>query len=196
MQRINRDKFANTVLYLLKACTARRPGLIALVKLVWYVDYWHYRRHLCTVTDGDYVALPNGPALDRYEDLFAELVTKQVLDVEQVPIFGQPKPKTQYTAKMGADESQFSETELQVLNDVVRELGHLSGKELIERTHNEGPWPLMDRDSQNSPPIPASTFRWLDNLPTEDDLVRFRADVDRPQVRAALERLRTAPSPS
>ena len=33
---------------------------------------------------------------------------------------------------------------------------------------------------------------WLDNLPSADEVIQLRADVDRPHVRAALERLRNA----
>lgn len=189
MSTINYEKFANTVLYLLEHCK-RGPGVTALVKLIWYVDYWHNRHYLRSVTEGEYVALPMGPVPDQYEELFARMCTEEILAVSKVPVLGKPKPKTRYEPKKQANMECFRDTERLVLRHVVERLGHLSGEELVKRTHNEGPWPLVwDENEPSGKRIPQSLWRWADNLPDEKDLNLAKECVERPEVQAALRKL-------
>ena len=40
---MNQDKFENAVLYLLKRSISTRPGVTALLKMLYFSDYEHYR---------------------------------------------------------------------------------------------------------------------------------------------------------
>ena len=193
MKELDYDKFANTVLFLLERCK-RSPGLIALVKLVWYVDYWHYRHYLRSVTGGRYIALPMGPAPEQYDDLFARMCSDGILEMSKVPVYGRPKPKTRYHALKQPNMDSFRDTERLVLRHVVERLGHLSGEELVQKTHNEGPWALVwDENEPSAKPIPQSLWRWSDNLPREEDLKLAQEYVQRPEVQGALRKLQRAP---
>jgi len=187
---INFEKFANTVLYLLHRCAPTRPGLTALVKLVWYVDSWHYQRHLRLVTDAQYVALPNGPVLDDYKDLFNALVRRKIIARKSVPMLGQSHAKDEFSPVMGANKDLFLPTEIAVLEDVVCQLGNLSGWELIRRTHSEAPWLSVWRgDAAAGRLIPRAAMRWGDNLPSDDDLVKAKRRLSRPDVKRELAAL-------
>ena len=169
MSQREANKLANTVLYLLGNCKSR-PGVVQLVKWLWHADYWHYRKHLRTITGVRYLALPMGPVPENYQALLDGLQQKGVVKSEEIEVFGVPNPKTEYEAVQEADEAQFTATELETLTQVMRELGGLSGKQLSRRTHMEGPWQMCwDKDDQRKEILPIA-MRWIDNIPDENDL--------------------------
>lgn len=201
MTNINFTKFAHTVLYLLRHTKAEPPGKRALLKMLWYVDYWHYKEHLTLVTGGQYVALRDGPALNNYEALFTKLESEGIVKRRKVRVYGQASLKEEFHPLMEPDLSQFVETERAVLGEVIKQCGHLPGNALSARTHREGPWQLAWDEDRVGQPISPLLFRWLDNLPTEQDLRHAKKVLSRPVVmkeiaalnrRSAAELKRTA----
>jgi uncharacterized phage-associated protein len=181
-------KLANTILYLLERCSSP-PGKQALLKMVWYVDYWHYMEHLSLVTEAEYVAMPNGPVIDNYQQLLDSLVAEGVLVVEKKPVYGKPNPKEEYQPQVKSDESRFSEIELRTLQRVLAECGGQSGGELSLRTHLDPPWLIAWNAERPNQPIPRMLFRWLENLPDEEDHEFARQALARESVQRDLKSL-------
>lgn len=175
MPKPNR-KLTNTVLYLLRGCAAR-PGVTQLLKMLWFADYWHYRQHLRVITGAEYVALERGPVLDNYKSVLEGLVTTNLLSKKEVAVEGQELPKIEYQREVEPDESVFSESEIAVLEQVIADCGPMTGLALSHRTHREGPW-LFAWDPQNvGRKIPPALFRWMDNLPDEEELAIAKRSV-------------------
>ena len=187
------DKLASVVLYLLRGCAPTRPSFTSLLKMIWFADYWHYQKHLATITDAQYVALPRGPVIDGYEQLFGELEAEGVLTKQEVPVQGHPdQPKQEYLPAMEPDEALLSQSELEVLNLVIERCGHKTGAALSALTHHDGPWPFIWNAAQPGRPIPYIAFRWLDNLPDDDDLAKARKAISQPRVAAKLKEILAA----
>ena len=161
-------KLTNAVLYLLRGCRSR-PGVTHLLKMLYYADYWHYRSYLRVITGAEYVALERGPVLDQYKEVFAALEASGVLCRREVPVEGKSEPKVELSAEVEPDESMFSPNELATLERVIAECGHLNGYALSRRTHYEGPWQFAWDPNQVGRKIPRITFRWLDNLPDDEE---------------------------
>ena len=182
------DKLANTVLYLLEQCgSTPPPSSTALLKMLWYADYWHYKKHLHVITGANYVALERGPVLDGYKDQFRQLEAQGALEEKKAPVYG-AKDKVEYIPLKQADESVFSESELETLAEVVAKCDGKTGRSLSAATHREGPWLLVYPGNPNGS-IPRPLFRWLDNQPTDADLARAAQSLKRPDVRKALGEL-------
>jgi len=161
--------------------------------MVWYGDYWHYRRHLRRITEADYVALARGPVIDDYENILSAFVTEGLLRREEVPVQGHPEnPKIEYVPLMEPDESLFLETEIEVLNQVIRECGDKTGTQLTERTHREGPWVFTWSANRPGQRISDVALRWLDNLPSESDLLEAKKAVSRAEVAEQIKALTAA----
>lgn len=185
---LDEDKLAATILYLLRDCAPSRPSITSLTKMVWLADYNHYRKHLSTITGGKYVALERGPVLDDYKahlESFEEngILRKQEVDVQH------EKKKIEYLPTIEPDEDLFTETELDILGEVVRECGSLGGAALTAKTHREGPWHLFWEAEDPGRRIPYPAFRWLDNLPDDDDLEEARKALSRPGISEILEQI-------
>src|SRR5260370_443646 len=105
------DKLANTVLYLLQRCAPARPSLTSLLKMLYYADYEHYRKHLSPITGAQYVALERGPVLNHYKYVFEQLESQGVVEKFEAAVQGHPdKPKIEYVPKAEPDESLFLES--------------------------------------------------------------------------------------
>ena len=177
---LDRDKLEATALYLLRGCAPMRPGLTSLVKMIWFADFGHYRKHLSPITGAKYVALERGPVLHDYEVIFGRLVDEGILDKTEVDVQGHTRKKIEYIPKLQPDEDLFTETELDVLNEVIEECGRIPGATLSSKTDREGPWALIWNSSDPGRHIPYVAFRWLDNLPDEEDLEEARKVLARP----------------
>lgn len=184
---LDRDKFVATVLYLLRGCGQHPPGVTALVKLLWYADYWHYRRHLRPITGARYVALENGPVLDDYKSLLRSL-SPEFVTVAEVPVQRHEHPKQEFRARVEPDESLLEESEVEVLEEVIARLGRFSGKRLIKKTHEEPAWIFAWDEEHPGTHIPYTLFRWTDNLPSDDSLDAARAILaGRPDILDAVK---------
>jgi len=170
MSSFDYQKFANTVLYILERTKHDEPGVTALLKMLWFADSWHYRDHLKTITGAKYLALPNGPVVDNYRDLLDRLVAEKLVERRPVKVYGQPKPKQHYRAKVTANEALFTPSEREVLACVITECEGQTGASLSERTHREGAWSLVFSAAEPNREIPRTAIRWLDNMPTADEL--------------------------
>jgi uncharacterized phage-associated protein len=190
MSKINYEKFANTVLYLLDQCTPTRPGLVALMKLVWYADYWHYQRFLRLVTDGVYVAQRMGPVLDEYEKFFQRMVDEGLVQRLEVDVYNRPNKKVEYRPLKKHNAEMFAASEHYIVQRVVKELGSLTTEQLVERSHTEGPWSLVWKGNAEKRRIPMTAFRWLDNLPTDEDLAAARDRLGRADIKRELAGIR------
>lgn len=182
-------KLASTILYLLRHCTPERPGLTSLLKMLYYADHDHYRKHLCSITGGRYVAMERGPVLDGYKATFAAFEKLGVLKKREVAVPGRTEKKWEYAACMEPDETLFSDSELSVLDAVIKRHGNASGVELSMRTHLEGPWVFAWNPRHPGQPIPYTLFRWLDNTPDDADLALARKRLARASIATLVKTL-------
>lgn len=183
-------KFANTVLFLLHECAPHRPGITGLLKMLFFVDFWHYRMHLRTVTTSKYVALERGPVVDGYKQLFAAMVADGLLKKHEATVLGHAEKKVEYLPRQEPDESAFSSSELEVLKEVAARYGRTSGVDLSEKSHLEGPWVFAWDPASPGNEIPPALFRWVENLPDEDDLDEVKGALKRVDLKSELRRAR------
>lgn len=185
-------KLTNTILYLLERCASPLPGKQALLKMVWYSDYWHYQEHLSLITESEYVAMPNGPVIDNYQDLLNALVSDGLLAVEKKTVYGKPNAKEEYRPLVESDESLFSESEVRILQRVLTDCGGRPGYELSLRTHLDPPWLMAWDEERPNQRIPRMLFRWAENLPDDEDQEFARQALARESVQRDLKAIAAA----
>ncbi len=190
------NKLANTVLYLLRGCGTARPSLRSLLKMIWFADSRHYRKHLRSITGGAYVALQRGPVLDGYVTLFRGLEQRNVLKKTSVAIHGSHgqklKPKVEYVPKQEPNDAAFLPSEREVLDEVIAHCSGQTGAALSELSHRDAPWIFAWDATNPGRPIPYPLMRWLDNVPEEADLAVAKKAIARPHVAAEIKALNKA----
>lgn len=116
----------------------------ALMKLLWYADFVHFKRHAVSISGARYASLPYGPALDDWLLCLQAAVDAGAVTVESA-ILSDGSEADLVCAETGLDEHIFSEEELAAMQEVAGRFGGLSTKKLVELSHKEDAWKLTPR---------------------------------------------------
>lgn len=150
----HREKLINAILYF--ASNTKYCGKIKLIKLLYLLDFAHFRETGHSVTGLDYHAWKLGPVpVDVYQewdtlsdDLAAaiDIVPERVIDYERETV----RPKRAF------DPAAFSKRELRLLDSLARRFRDDLSKPLVNITHEEqGPWAkIWDSGRGNNERIP------------------------------------------
>jgi uncharacterized phage-associated protein len=135
-----REKLVEAVVFF--AQRVRKLGKTKLFKLLYFLDFEHYRDTGRAVTGLDYFAWPMGPVP---KSLFEELEPGYVrwddkLEFQTVQL-ASGKPMLKVTALGDFIPQHFSRRELRILNDLATEYRDSTADEMVEATHVENrPW--------------------------------------------------------
>lgn len=126
-------------------------------KLLWYADFLAFRSQACSITGCSYEAAPYGPVPQRYGLLFAEMVTSEVLTVEEIPF--ESKDGTSFVGKLyrpGTDQGMdaLSGLEVKCLAAVSREFADFSASRMIDRAHEEDAYSAVFEEGKSWKMIP------------------------------------------
>ena len=152
----NREKLINAAIYF--ADNTQHCGKIKLIKLLYLLDFEHYRQTGVSVTGLEYRAMKMGPVpmalfeeWDALEPDFAEavdIVPEQVINYVRETV----RPKRDF------DDSHFSRRELRLLGQLAERFRQDYSQPMINVTHAErGPWDaIWDNGRGNLERIPYS----------------------------------------
>ena len=135
----DREKLINAAIYF--AANTRYCGKIKLIKLLYLLDFEHYRQTGISVTGLEYRAMKMGPVpmelyqeWDALEADFAEaidIVPQKVVDYVRESVV----PKREF------DDSHFSRREMRLMRDLAARFREDFSRPMIGVTHEErGPW--------------------------------------------------------
>lgn len=150
----HREKLIEAAVFF--AGNTRHCGKIKLIKLLYLMDFEHFRQTGRSVTGLEYRALRMGPVpMDLFEEWEAlqpdfaeavEIVPEQVFDYVRDSV----RPRRAF------DDSHFSPRELQIMQALADKFQDEYSRPLINYTHAElGPWSaIWDSGRGNLQPIP------------------------------------------
>src|SRR5205807_5695576 len=135
-----RNKLINAVLYF--ASKTKFCGLTKLFKLLYFLDFEHYKLTGRSVTGLDYYARKMGPVPVA---LYDEIAAPEPDLAEKIGLKAKPtkykKPLIQIEAKSKFDPSHFSKRELRLMESLASEYCNALADDLVEATHIETlPW--------------------------------------------------------
>jgi uncharacterized phage-associated protein len=136
-------------------------------KLLYFADKEHLLRYGRPILGDVYFCLPYGPVPSVALNEMGDAIEKtEVEDTDrnlfrqylEVKTFWNPYPV--FKAKQKYDPDVFSESELEVLGNVVQQYGNKSARQLVELTHNEPTWevPNQFRNPEGRARIPYELF--------------------------------------
>ncbi len=102
------------------------------MKLLFYMDFTQFKRSGVSISGVCYVALPFGPAIDRWQLLLAWLEEERAITVES-----NDEGHDYLFTESDFDATVFAERELQVVGDIVSRLGSVTAKSLVNKSHAE-----------------------------------------------------------
>ncbi|WP_194174910.1 type II TA system antitoxin MqsA family protein [Desulfofundulus thermobenzoicus] len=105
-----------------------------LLKLLWYADFLHFKRHGVGISGAVYVHLPLGPVPDNFTFLLGELEWEHKIKIEPVPVGDYLAERIIPVAERG---SSLSEDELRTLKDVLKQFQGWGSRRISSYSHEE-----------------------------------------------------------
>ena len=132
----NREKLLNAIVYF--AINTKYCGKTKLLKLLYFIDFMHFKQTGKSVTGMDYFAWDMGPVpKDLFEELSGPMKPDMKATIKDLP--AEVFQKIQPTRKF--DRKYFSNREMKLLNDISFIFKDAKADDMVESTHlkNE-PW--------------------------------------------------------
>lgn len=133
------EKTKNMILYICEQ-SKRYPGFGAtkLNKALWFSDLTHFMLNGSYISDFTYVKQGNGPTPkpSMFLPLRRELIEEDKMEIKETHTIGYVWKKP--IAKTHADTSLFTEQELDIIDDTIDTIKHMTASDLSDLTHNMG----------------------------------------------------------
>lgn len=131
--KFDSEKIINLILYIAE----KTKGIFEtkLNKILWYVDFLHFKEYAVSITGSVYKHLPLGPVPDNYKWIIAA-AEEEGLRGEEV-IYNQDIGGIKYTSTIHLEESYFTKEERRVIDFVVDHFSRYTSKKITDASHNE-----------------------------------------------------------
>lgn len=127
------ERLKNVLLYMISRCD--EVFCTKMNKLLFYLDFLAYRRNGMAITGLSYKALEFGPVPERWDRVYS-----QFDEMTQEPRSYNEKEGIVLVSDAVADTSFFSETELEIMDEVCAKFAKYSSSEISAISHGEKAW--------------------------------------------------------
>lgn len=110
-------------------------------KMLFYSDFLAFRESGQSISGATYKAIPYGPVPEKYESIFENLSTSDVIDIQY-----ESKPDGSKIEKLVGREdrplnsAKFSEKELEILQKVAEKFRGVNSSGIVDISHQETAW--------------------------------------------------------
>lgn len=149
-----REKLINAIIYF--ARNTKYLGKIKLFKLLYLLDFEHFRQTGQSVTGLEYRAWKHGPVpirlMEEWDGLQPDMA--EAIFIEPTPVIDYVREEV--TAKVEFDDSHFTKRERRIMDELAEQYRDVMSPEMIDVTHAEnGAWAKVWRNSRGfDHPIP------------------------------------------
>ncbi|WP_019675893.1 Panacea domain-containing protein [Arsukibacterium perlucidum] len=151
-----RDKLINAVLYF--AANTEYCGKVKLFKLLYFLDFEHFKITGRSVTGLDYYAWKMGPVPTQ---LFDEIQAPEhdmasAVEFDEIPVYQGNASMLKINAKVSFNSKNFTKRELKLMQSLASEYSNKKADDMIEATHLENmPWDkVYNKDNKKRDLIP------------------------------------------
>ena len=173
----DREKLINAIIYF--AGNTRYCGKTKLFKLLYLLDFHHFRDTGRDVTGLEYHAWKNGPVpfalVQEWDDLEPDLAA--AIDIVPEPVIDFSRQRV--VAKTSFDDSHFTKRELRLMQELAKRHHDEMTRPLIGLTHEErGPWDkIWDGGRGNDERIPYA-LAVPDDAPNREAILEAAREFD------------------
>ena len=138
--KIDERAYRNAVLYFIKYCNNQYLHATKLNKLLYYLDFVHFRDHKKPVTGDTYIHQGYGPVPARIDEILAKLKSDGLIDTKAVPHNDAEMINFELKDESKLDESDFSTEQKKLLKQICDQFGNWPTEKIVAQTHLEAPW--------------------------------------------------------
>lgn len=132
--QLNQSKVKNIMLYLIN----KLGGVFntKMNKLLFYIDFYSYKRRGCGMTGLSYKAIQYGPVPEKWNVLYGSIE-----DIEsEIVSFSSGNSGERLVSQIAPDMTAITPEEQCILDEIICKLGRKSANQLSELSHHENAW--------------------------------------------------------
>lgn len=191
----SRNRLVNAVVFF--AENVRFCGKIKLFKLLYLLDFEHFRQTGKSVTGVDYQAWKFGPVplelMEEWDDMSEDLARVVHIEPEQVIDYVRETVKVNDGVRFDADD--FTPRQLRLMRDLAARFCDTYSPAMIDVTHAQnGAWDKVWRGGQGAHQVIPYALAISDDVPERPDLLAVARE--REMYLAALQAARDAAAPA
>lgn len=150
MSKANRNRLVNALLFF--AQNTKNAGKVKLFKLIYLLDFEHFRLTGRSVTGLNYEAWTLGPVprdlKDEWKSGFAQDLA-QLVHVERERVIDHMRETLVPNAGANFDDSYFTPRQIGIMHQLAARYGETYSPEMIDVTHEQnGAWSKIWRDGE------------------------------------------------
>lgn len=193
MANTARNRLVNAIIFF--ADNTKFCGKIKLFKLLYLLDFEHFRQTGKSVTGGDYQAWKFGPVpidlMEEWEELNDDLAGLVSIIPEQVLDY--TRQKVVVKDGVSFDEEEFTPRQLRIMNNLVSRYKETLSPKMIDVTHEQnGAWDKIWSDGKGAhKPIPYE-LSIKEDAPEREDLLAIASENAMYQAALAAARQESA----
>lgn len=131
-------KFKNVLLYILDRCKGKdNVGKVVLNKLLYFSDFGFYEKYQDYLTGLRYSKLPKGP-VPGIEPYIEQM--KANMELREIPVEYYGYPSIRWIPLVKPDMNVFTESELEVMDEVIAKYADMSARDISDLSHEDPPW--------------------------------------------------------
>jgi len=137
--KINIDKVVEVINYL--ALNVRELHKVKLMKMLWFADFFHYKKEKMSITGLVYSALPMGAVPEGHETLLLlDGVCYEEIQYDEYENVGY-----KFYAEPGFQFKELTDSEIITLDEIIHYFQRHSAKEIIDKMHQEVAYQQTER---------------------------------------------------
>lgn len=134
----NFPKLAEMIVFFAGKC---KPWKTKLNKLLFYADFGHFKNYGFSISGANYRAIDMGPVVNNYNSTFEYIAENDFVDIQCIEfdhgVYGE---QFMSNSNKSFNKDLFSETELNILEEVNNRFTDVSTSDIIEISHAEEVW--------------------------------------------------------
>lgn len=131
-------RFQQLVLLIANSPLVNDLGMTKLWKLIYFIDTALLRSEDRSLTESEFIKYPHGPVPSRGDKIIQQMRKADLIEVVQDQYHGYRISRV--VAKVPADEQAFSESEHNIIAQVLQQYGRQTAAYLSELSHREPAW--------------------------------------------------------
>lgn len=137
-RRYAHDRFAHMVQFFAKK-DSDYLWKTKLLKLLWYSDFYHFKKYSISISGLEYARLPYGPCPDDYEILFGILTRTKVVDAA-LKIVGDYEGEAFVFDDQVIEHESLASEEIETLEKIWNTFKGFSAADIAKKSHLEKAW--------------------------------------------------------
>jgi uncharacterized phage-associated protein len=115
-----------------------QPFKVKLNKLLFYADFYHFKRYGTSISGSKYRAINYGIVPKNFQEDFAKGIFYGILELNTVPMFDYNAER--YSGKMPFQKEFFQTSEIEAMQKVAEAFADKNNEQMIQINHQEQAW--------------------------------------------------------